>query len=522
MKKKIFIFCLLAVLGVCRATAGATMTVSEIYYNETYGYWGIDIGIENDGVPVNAFQCDVAKPGTFEFVNDQTNGFLYAFTGRALKPGGLGGGTLPTHSITMAMRPNGTLRVVVYSSDNTVFSGDSGAVLFLAMNKIGGTEAGDTPAMVNLTNQVLTYIVDDKVNSIYPDGIINDPFLTCYDSMGNNVVLFALGGYDTSDGIYTDLGFINNDLKTNDSVVSVNMLNIGGYSVGDFMLEPKNPNALIYTVSRDDFSKNYENKLYLESDGTGGLFWKCDFMVLCSEDWIYGVSSFGFPYDAYAMGGCRADVSEFLFHRYFPAGQWSTVILPVALSDEQFAEIRASGVEVARLDNYDAANGTITYAEVTKFEANTPYLIRHSYSDEKIVFENFENVRLNPTDTLNIVRAGDIAMHGNYDNTTISSTGRVWRYGYDAATGEFVKIGNNCKLLPFRCYLELPVSAQTAGAKSRIRIAGTTPTGIYDTDNGAGAAAGPVYSVDGRRVSDDIDNLPAGVYVVGGRKVVVK
>ncbi|WP_286375474.1 hypothetical protein [Xylanibacter rodentium] len=517
MKRHILIFCMLAVFGVCRAMAGATMTVSEIYYNETYGYWGIDIGIENDGVPVNAFQCDVAKPGTFEFVNDQTNGFLYDFTGRALKPGGLGGGTLPTHSITMAMRPNGTLRVVVYSSDNTVFSGDSGAVLFLAMNKIGGTEAGDTPAMVNLTNQVLTYIVDDKVNSIYPDGIINDPFLTCYDSMGNNVVLFALGGYDTSDGIYTDLGFINNDLKTNDSVVSVNMLNIGGYSVGDFMLEPKNPNALIYTVSQDDFSNNVANKLYLENDVTGGLFWHSEGVVLDDEG-----LSFDFPYDAYAIGGSRADISFFSFIRDFPGGQWSTVMLPVSLSDEQLAGIKASGVEVARLDSYDAGQGTITYAEVEKFEANTPYLVRPSGSEAKNVFGiGVENVRLYPTDTLNVVRAGDISMHGNYEYTEISSTDKVWRYGYDAETGEFVKIGNNCKLGPFRCYLELPVSAQTV-AFSRIRIAGATPTGIENIDTDAGAAAGLVYSVDGRRVSTDVKDLPAGVYVVNGRKVVVK
>ncbi len=177
---------------------------------------------------------------------------------------------------------------------------------------------------------------------------------------------------------------------------------------------------------------------------------------------------------------------------------------------------------MARLDSYDAGQGTITYAEVEKFEANTPYLVRPSGSEAKNVFGiGVENVRLYPTDTLNVVRAGDISMHGNYEYTEISSTDKVWRYGYDAETGEFVKIGNNCKLGPFRCYLELPVSAQTV-AFSRIRIAGATPTGIENIDTDAGAAAGLVYSVDGRRVSTDVKDLPAGVYVVNGRKVVVK
>lgn len=518
MKRHILIFCLLAVFGVCRAMAGPTMTVSEIYYNATYKCWGIDIGIENAGVPVNAFQCDVAKPVTFEFVNDQTNGFLYAFTDRAMKSGGLGSGTVPTHSISTAVRPNGTLRVVVYSADNTVFGGESGAVLFLAMNKLAGAETGDTPAVVNLTNQVLTYIENDVVKSIYPDGIINNPFLTCYDSMGNNVALFALGGYNSADGIYTDIGYINADLATNNRVVSINMLNTGGYDMTSEKLTPANTNALIYTLSPESFGYNDMNKLYLESDEEGNMHWCCDFLIL-ADDADDGFS-FDFSYDAYATGGCRADIKAFDFMREFPGGQWSTLILPVSLSDEQLASVKAGGMEVARLDTYDADKGTITYAEVDKFEANTPYFVRPSESGFLYNEAFFENVQLYPTDTLNVVRAGELAMHGNYDYTTISSTDRVWRYGYDAETGEFVKIGNNCKLGAFRCYLELPVPAQTAGAMSRIRIAGPTPTGIDEVE--ADGVTGPVYSVDGRRVSDNVKDLPAGVYIVNGKKMVVK
>lgn len=517
MKRHILIFCLLAVFGVCRAMAGPTMTVSEIYYNATYKCWGIDIGIENAGVPVNAFQCDVAKPVTFEFVNDQTNGFLYAFTDRAMKSGGLGSGTVPTHSISTAVRPNGTLRVVVYSADNTVFSGESGAVLFLAMNKVAGAETDDTPAVVNLTNQVLTYIEDDVVKSIYPNGIINNPFLTCYDSMGNNVALFALGGYDTAAGIYTDIDFINRDLVTNNRVVSVNMLYTGDYDMRRVTLTPLNPNALIYTLFPESFTGNTSNKLYLSSDAANGMLWRCDELLLSGDG---NGLAFDFSYDAYATGGCRADIKVFDFIREFPGKQWSTLILPVSLTDEQLASIKDGGVEVARLDKYDAAQGTITYAEVDKFEANTPYLIRPS--ETKDIFDGnlIENVQLYPTDTLNVVRAGELAMHGNYDYTTISSTDRVWRYGYDVETGEFVKIGNNCKLGAFRCYLELPVPAQTAGAMSRIRIAGPTPTGIDEVE--ADGVTGPVYSVDGRRVSDNVKALPAGVYIVNGKKMVVK
>lgn len=521
MRKSILMICLMAVFGISRAMAGATMTVSEIYYNEAYDFWGIDIGIENDGVPVTAFQCDVAIGENFAFSADSTNNYLYAFTGRAMTQSGLGGQT-PTHMATFARRPNGTLCIVVYSTANTVFGGDGGTVMFLALNKHSefSDELPYLPYSVNLTNQVLAYVDGDKVKSIYPDGIVNNPYLTCYDSMGNNVVLFAMGGYDTADGIYTDLDYINKDLQTNDRVVSVNMLYMGEYYVDNYKLMPKNPNALIYTLSPDLFIGNTENKLYMygDYDMSDGVFWHCDNMQLYDEG-----LSFEFSYDAYSAYGSRAEVKEFSFDRDFPGGQWSTVVLPISLSDEQLAAIKDSGVKVARLARYDEAEGAIFYEEVDKFEANTPYLIRPEETCR--VFDMLTDVPLLPTDTVGVVAAGALTMHGNYDHTLISSTAESWRYGYDVSTGEFVKIGNNCVLGPFRCYLELPV-AQTANAKSRIRIADGVADGIEsigDDDK----PRGPVYSVDGRRVLDggrlgDIRRLPAGVYIVDGRKIVVK
>ena len=51
-------------------------------------------------------------------------------------------------------------------------------------------------------------------------------------------------------------------------------------------------------------------------------------------------------------------------------------------------------------------------------------------------------------------------------------------------------------------------------------------TGIDGVTDGTTGADGPVYDLQGRRVADRLDDarhqLPAGVYIVGGRKVVVK
>ena len=61
-----------------------------------------------------------------------------------------------------------------------------------------------------------------------------------------------------------------------------------------------------------------------------------------------------------------------------------------------------------------------------------------------------------------------------------------------------------------------------------VNVTVTITTGIDGvTNDAAGTADGPVYDLQGRRVADRLDaaarhQLPAGVYIVGGRKVVVK
>ena len=77
----------------------------------------------------------------------------------------------------------------------------------------------------------------------------------------------------------------------------------------------------------------------------------------------------------------------------------------------------------------------------------------------------------------------------------------------------------------YRAYIICP---KASGAKELSIIIDGETTGIDGmTDDAAGTKNGPVYDLQGRRVADRFDaatrnTLPAGVYIVGGRKVVVK
>ena len=79
-------------------------------------------------------------------------------------------------------------------------------------------------------------------------------------------------------------------------------------------------------------------------------------------------------------------------------------------------------------------------------------------------------------------------------------------------------------MLPaYRAYIQ----RNDSGAKQLSVVLDGETTGIDGTTDGMTVTDGAVYDLQGRRVADRLDDaarhrLPAGVYIVGGRKVVVK
>ena len=94
--------------------------------------------------------------------------------------------------------------------------------------------------------------------------------------------------------------------------------------------------------------------------------------------------------------------------------------------------------------------------------------------------------------------------------------------------GKFHKVTttNSAATIPaYRAYIICP--PQASGAKQLSVVLDGETTGIGDVTNEAtDGKNGPVYDLQGRRVADRLADarhrLPAGVYIVGGRKVVVK
>ena len=97
------------------------------------------------------------------------------------------------------------------------------------------------------------------------------------------------------------------------------------------------------------------------------------------------------------------------------------------------------------------------------------------------------------------------------------------------ADGQFHKVTSNNPSVTVPAYRAYISYNSHEGAKPLSIVFDGETTGIYGTTDGAtdGAADGAVYNLQGQRVADRLDDsvrrqIPTGVYIVNGRKVVVK
>lgn len=176
----------------------------------------------------------------------------------------------------------------------------------------------------------------------------------------------------------------------------------------------------------------------------------------------------------------------------------SSFILPFAFDVPE-------GTTVAELS---AVNGnTLTFKPVTRTEANKPYVI---ITNDENVLSTFSNVTVEATNGADLTTTVNGVKHiGSYTTKEVENV-----YGY--ANGKFVK-ANTGTVNPFRTYIEMPNTASAPKAFN-ISIEGTT-TGINHA-NATNATATSIYNLQGIRMSNDLNGLSKGVYIVNGKKVI--
>ena len=243
--------------------------------------------------------------------------------------------------------------------------------------------------------------------------------------------------------------------------------------------------------------KSKANYVYYNKENNG---WTCDDFRLTDGESL----PIGFDFTA----------TKATYDRTLAAGK-ATLCLPYELPVQGFKAYTLSDRQESRTAvHFKEVNGTLG--------AYRPYLL---VSDAPARLDG-ENLQVKADRSSIVLYSGEYAFSG-----AVQEVVNRWLASDHAYIlqddGMFHKVTTEypeATVPAYRAYITCP---KTLGAKQFSVILDGETTGIGDVTNEAtDGKNGPVYDLQGRRVADRLDDarhqLPAGVYIVGGRKVVVK
>ena len=340
-------------------------------------------------------------------------------------------------------------------------------------------------------------------------------------------------------------GFINNDWAINTTMTLNNCLYLGTNNAGDesYTFAPADAtiNNCYYlntcgeaqgTQVTEAQLKSGEITKRLQGDRTNACYWaqqlgempdlyseadkmKPNYVYYDTANYRWACENFVLTDGTLLPVGLNFTAATATYERDLSAGK-ATVCLPY--------ELPVRGFKAYTLSTVQGTPSTVRFKRVTdKLEAYKPYLLTADgaprLDGENLQVKAFNAAALTTT-------AGDYSLVGtteNMDNTTAVAANAYILQG----DGKFHKVtaDNPTATIPsYRAYITRNGSQ---GAKQISFILNGETTGIDGVTDGAIDTDGAVYDLQGRRMADRLDDnarrqLPAGVYIGGGKKVVVK
>lgn len=211
---------------------------------------------------------------------------------------------------------------------------------------------------------------------------------------------------------------------------------------------------------------------------------------------------------ANASVSTEAGVNNVIVNRTFAKG-WNTVCLPF--------DVAVKNLKAAKAQEFVNSNGSsLTFNEVADgvLKANVPYLVFFNNEVSGPFYYGGKVEATNPTP----VEHNGFTFVGNYE----ASKSMDGLYGV-ASEGDVQKImlGTAGSTLPAICAYFTTKNLNANGL--RICFDGGEVTGINQVNGAQAQSAGAVYNLQGIKVSNHgTNNLPAGLYIMQGKKVIVK
>jgi len=216
--------------------------------------------------------------------------------------------------------------------------------------------------------------------------------------------------------------------------------------------------------------------------------------------------------------------------RTIKAGEWSTICLPFAMTEAQVKEAFGSDVQLADFTSWASEEDeegnivgiSVGFENVSEVEANHPYIIKVASTVEEFTADG---VDIEPEDEPTVQVGKKKAERGYFIGTYVAGT-EVPQNDLFLSGNQFWYSTGKTKMKAFRAYFEFAdvlTVVEEAAAKVRFNIGGA-PTAIEGIAAGKYGQDGAVYDLSGRRlsVSSASSALPKGLYIVNGKKVIIK
>lgn len=210
--------------------------------------------------------------------------------------------------------------------------------------------------------------------------------------------------------------------------------------------------------------------------------------------------------DGYDFAAPKAFTATTASYERSLGAEWGTVMLP-------YAVISSDAVQYYTLSDVDLVNGVLTFEEAVSVDANTPAVFKAVGST---LTANAANVEI-PI-CAGIV-AGDavngLTLTGTLAKTTLSGLDPEATSGvYYIKDNKFWRGNGTLNIPAFRAYFD----ASVAGAKALTIFEGegTDISGI------SADSEIKVYTIDGKQMNNNIKSLPAGMYIVNDKKIIIK
>ena len=219
-----------------------------------------------------------------------------------------------------------------------------------------------------------------------------------------------------------------------------------------------------------------------------------------------------------------------LNNRKFRKDGWYTMVLPFSVSQKQMKEVFGEEVKILHYNNVEGTNLNLFEHFYQMVVGGTPVLVKPSQDVEN---PTFNNVTLTSQVVVDIVNSG-YKCTGSYDNVDFPE----YSYFIDARTNTFYQYDPTQKkdntVVPhagaFRAWF-IADGDPSAASQLTMHINGvedsSETTAIWNAlstdDNRTEVGSKDIYSLSGQKMNvSDMRSLPKGIYIVNGKKYIVK